>query len=247
MKRVLVFLAGLLALCAAGYASTITYNVSANSTFLYQTFNDSCANSGVAVPGCQAGNFAPTIIPVNPGDTVILTEGGGACYSGVSHGVPQGCVNEPLGGVFDSSDTDLLSSSHMNRFQTSINAGLPNVTDSNFNTYYSANGYFTGVGVNTQIPNDFYICGPGTIPDCSTTSTTVVVPTGAYFLYVAALDSFYADNSSNPNGGLTVTVTNIPNHHEDPPPSVPEPGTWAMMVTGLALTGFAGLRRRALR
>ncbi len=247
MKRVLVVLAALLTLCAGGYASTITYNVSANSTFLYQTFNDFCGNSAVAVPGCQAGNFAPTIIAVNPGDTVILTEGGGACYSGVSQGIPQGCVNEPLGGIFDSSDTDLLSSSHLDRFQTSVNAGLPGITDSSFNTYYAANGYFTGVGVNTQIPNDFYICGPGSIPDCSTTSTTVVVPNGAYFLYVAALDSFFADNSSNPNGGLTVTVTDLPAHHDLPPPSVPEPSTWALMLTGLGLTGLVRLRRNFAR
>lgn len=236
MKKVLILLAVLLALSAGAFASTITYNVSANGTFLEQTVNDSCANTTLAVPGCQSSYFMPTIIAVTPGDTVILTEGGGGCYSGFVAGVPQGCVNEPLAGVFDISSTDLLAYNYQNRLPNQVATALPHVTDPNFNTYYAGNGMYTGQGITTEIPGEFYICGPGTVPDCSSSSTTIVVPTGAHYLYVGALDSFYADNSSNPLGGLTVTVNEF---------ATPEPATWTLLLAGLVLCGTFYRRRRA--
>ena len=218
MVRVLVLLAVTLALSTAASANTITlgtYDVSANSTFLEQSSNDNCS-SGLAVSGCQASYFDPTIIAVTPGETLQLIMGGSACYIGVS----SGCAIEPLGGVFDTTDTDLLSSNHQNRLPNQVASGLPNIQDPNFNTWYG--------DLNTQIPDDFYICGTVAAPDCtSTTGTIVVVPATAEYLYVAALDSFYADNK----GDLTVTVNEIVTD----PPSVPEPASWTLMLGGLGL------------
>ena len=226
MRRIFIFIAVTLGLSAAASANTITlgtYAVSANSTFLEQSSNDNCT-SGLAVPGCQASYFDPTIIAVTPGETLQLILGGSACYIGVS----SGCANEPLGGVFDTSDTDLLPSNNQNRLPHQVASGLPNIQDPSFNAWYG--------DLNTQIPDDFYICGTVVMPDCtSTTGTIVVVPATAEYLYVAALDSFYADNK----GDLTVTVNEI----LPDPPSVPEPASWTLMLGGLgAAACFRGRR-----
>ncbi|MFZ3342098.1 MAG: PEP-CTERM sorting domain-containing protein [Terriglobales bacterium] len=227
INRVLIFCAVTVALASVGLANTVvtlgTYDVSANSSFFELSTNDSCS-SPMAVKGCEASYYLPTIIAVTPGETLQLIESGSACYIG---GTTAGCVNEPLGAVFDTSNTDLLSSTTQNRLPNQVASGLPNIQDTSFNAYYG--------NINTQIKDDFYVCGTVSMPDCtSLTGTTVVVPAGAKYLYVAALDSFYADNS----GDLTITVNEILSD----PPSVPEPATATLMLVGLA--GMVAYQRR---
>jgi hypothetical protein len=235
MRKVLVLLGVTLALCAAASANTITtnYSVSANSTFFEQSSNDNCS-SPLAVGGCQASYFMPTVIAVTPGDTIQLIESGVTCYVGTT----ADCMNLPLGGEFTSSLGILPSTGNQNRFLTNqVASGLPNIQDPNFNSYYNAAGVYTGTGINTQIPDDFYICGTVALPDCSSTNgTTVVVPAGANFLYVAALDSFFADNQGN----MTLTVNDTPGD----PASTPEPSTAMLMLGGLAAAAFGYRQRR---
>ena len=186
---------------------------------------------GLRLAPAQRILFLPTIIAVTPGDTLqLIVTSTTACYEQGST-----CINQPLGGVFDVSNTDLLASNNQNRLPNQVSvSGLPNIQDPNLNTYYDANGIFDGVHLNTQIPDDFYICGNVAMVDCTgTNGTTVVVPTGANYLYVGALDSFYADNS----GTITLTVDDTLS---------PEPATWTLMLGGLGVTAAYYRRRKAL-
>lgn len=229
MKKVLGLIAMALLGSALASATTVitpigTFDVSANATFFEQSSNDNCS-SPFAVSGCTANLFTPTIIDLSTyglvaGDELQLITNGTICWS------DSDCGTWPLGGIFDKNGNDLLPNTVQNRLPNSVNAGLPDISNSLYNTYYG--------NINTTIPNDFYICGTGTVPlpECSGTSgTDVYIPAGAQYLYVAVLDSFYADNT----GTLSVTVNEITN-------VVPEPGAYGLVLSGLAAITF--LRRR---
>jgi len=71
----------------------------------------------------------------------------------------------------------------------------------------------------------------------------ILLPHGNTFFEAFGTDGFAAGNEeapNNENGGSTYTFTNV-----TPPPAVPEPSTWAMMLIGFAGLGYAG--RRASR
>jgi hypothetical protein len=85
---------------------------------------------------------------------------------------------------------------------------------------------FWGGNIATDIPQDFAILGTG---------TTVNIPAGAAYLFVVAHDSYYEDNS-DPNHDFAVSIRLTT--------PVPEPETYAMMLAGLGLLGFAGRRRK---
>jgi hypothetical protein len=235
MKRVLVLLAVLWVLCAAASATTTllgTYDVSANGTFFEQSAGDNCSFSN-AVAGCQSSFFNPTVIAVTPGEELqLITNGSGSfCYLGIG-GL---CGGGPLGGVFDSSGTDLLAPSVQNRLPNQVASTLPGIVNSNYNTYYG--------NMNTTIPDDFYICGLVAMDHCAgTAGTTVVVPTGANFLYLGVLDSFYADNTGN----LSVTVNLITSDGPGTGPTgplAPEPAVYILTLTGLSALAALRLRR----
>lgn len=226
MKKVLVLFAVAIALSTGALATSIvtlgTFSVSATSTFLQQDINDNCF-SVLAAPVCDS---TPTVIPVTPGEELQLIVNGEACYTAMT----MNCHLQPLGGVFDTVATDLQPPTYQNRVPNQVPSGLANITDPDFDSWY---GHY-----NTMIPDDFYICGLVAMMDCTSTSgTTVVVPAGAYYLYVGVLDSWYSDNV----GDLSVTVNEIEN-----PNTTPEPASAMLMLGGLCAAA-AYHRRRAVQ
>jgi hypothetical protein len=79
--------------------------------------------------------------------------------------------------------------------------------------------------------------GPDPTPYMYTVTDTFSAPAG--FLGTNDPFTIYITSAICANGVLTGTGS------YPPPPSVPEPGTAAMMVSGLLLLGFAGSRRKA--
>ena len=248
MNRVFI-LAVLMALSGVGVlASTIglgTFAVNPQATFLYEAPQDvNCATGAItgqggAVPCDPVTNGTGPVsalflnltnLGVTANETIQIIVSGGECYSGP-------CASPDLiylGGVFDSNNTELPSSSltpcspQPNCAPGAIRltgivavAGLPAQPLVTNNTYL--NSYFGNV--NTTVPNDFYIpTGAG---------ITLVVPTGAAYLVLGILDSYYADDSGNP----TVTINETAPPNQNP---VPEPAT-------LGLFGIAGAALFAVR
>ena len=130
-------------------------------------------------------------------------------------------ASKSLLGVFSSSTT-LLGASNLNRVVGALEAGADVVSSA---TFFGA--------VPTDIPQDFLIYSS------AVASVLVQVPVGAQFLFVAPNDSFYGDNS-DPDGDFGLRITS----------AIPEPGTYALLLAGLGLLGFAarlGERQRDRR
>jgi hypothetical protein len=54
---------------------------------------------------------------------------------------------------------------------------------------------------------------------------------------------YFGDSQINFDGSVSVGID--PSHHPDPQPNaVPEPATWAMMLLGFGLVGYASRRKR---
>jgi hypothetical protein len=210
-KSALILLFGALAGATGAYGTTIdlgTFLVSPQGTFLFQLPGDTCAAPGT-VAGC---NNNPTFIDLSEyiGDTITITDVGSLCIYSASEQNQSNCTLYPasasyLGGVFDT-NTILLGPSNVDRLPGAVPSGLPNITTASLDPF--------GTSTSTTIADDFYL------------PATVVVP--APYLVVGALDSAYADNSgtSPPTFGIdiTVDVTNVS-----------EPGTAALLLTGIAL------------
>ncbi len=126
-----------------------------------------------------------------------------------------------LAGIF-SNNTILLGVTSLQRVPGSVSSGLPDAAD--------PAQYFTGNS--TTISSDFVIPQVG---------VNVLVPVGAVRLWFGVLDSFYKDNTdpahlTNPLGVQAITPD---------APAVPEPGTYALFLSGFG--GLLALRRMRSR
>lgn len=114
-------------------------------------------------------------------------------------------------GPLNSPDPDAFDT--LNRVVGAVEAGADFVTP---NTLFG--------DMPTDIPQDFFIFGGA--------GTSIIVPTGAAFLFVSPSDSFFSDNS-DPNGDFRVQVS-----------VAPEPATLTLLATGLLPITGALIRRR---
>ena len=200
---------GATSLSIAGTVNLGTFAVSANGTFLEQASVDNCS-FGTAVAGCTPSLFIPLILNlnnaadgtltdlgVNVGDSLTITSFGSINYGTAT-------LPSMLEAIF-SSTSSLLSSSNLNRVSGALGS-LPSGAGSSPSTTMFPAG-------SNDIATDFAINGG-----------TVVVPTGAHYLFIGVLDSFWADNSGNASVNLVQTTAG----------AVPEPGTYAFMLAGIA-------------
>jgi len=134
---------------------------------------------------CGDNATAPTIIRladigIGPGDVVNLAEHGGFAQS---TGWPEN--TDVIGAVF-SRDNRVLDASQLHRVPGAIKAGPALITPQTANK-----GFFT------DISEDFAVAPSG---------TKVVVPAGAQYLVVGAIDSYFADNYSTKGLSISINV-----------------------------------------
>jgi len=149
------------------------------------TFNVDCRSSYILTSPYDAGMPAPTRIKlsdlkVQAGDVITITEQGKFSQS---KSWPED--TDVVGAVFSRDDRFIADYTQRHRIPGAIRAGAALITP-----HEVSKGFFT------DIAEDFAVAPTG---------TKVVVPSGAQYLFVAAIDSYYADNTSAK--GLTVTIT----------------------------------------
>jgi len=198
----LSFLSALL-LVSHTEAIAVTISIDPVRTFLF-TNNDPWSGNG-SVPGSIP--IALGGLGISGGEFIQLQQLG-SYYDG-TYGYGPGvnlsslATSTEMIGVFSSNDV-LLAPNILNRVPGAIDAGIPVGT---WNTLFG--------NMSTDIPQDFRIA-----------NTIVQVPLGANYLFVAAEDIYYSDNS-NPNGNYGVSIT--------PVASVPEPSTILLLPSALGI------------
>lgn len=183
-------------------AMAISISIDPLRTFLF-TNNDPWSGNG-SVP--MSIPISLSSAGISGGDLIQLDQLGDYYdgYAGYGPGVDVSKLDvfKEMIGVFSSSDT-LLAPNFLDRVPGALDAGIG---VQSWNTLFG--------GMVTDIPEDFRVA-----------NTIVQVPLGANYLFIAAHDIYYSDNS-DPNGNYGVRITQL---------SVPEPGTLLMLGLGFAL------------
>ena len=198
----------LLLLLSNTEAMAISFSIDPLRTFLF-TNNDPWSGNGsvpMSIP-IELGNLG-----ISGGEFIRLEQLGsyydGYAGYGADVNVSTLDIFKEMIGVFSNSNT-LLAPNVLDRVPGAIDAGIYGTS---WNTLFG--------NMNTDIPYDFRVA-----------NTIVQVPQGANYLFIAAHDIYYSDNS-DPNGNYGVRIT---------PVAVPVPGTLLMFGLGFAL--FIGWHR----
>lgn len=191
-------------------AMAITIPIDPLKTFLF-TNNDPWSGNG-SVAGTTP--ILLSDIGLTGGDYIQLEKigdwyDGYAGYVGVDVAALD-VMNEMIG-VFSSSD-ELLAPSILARVPGALGAGAEYAT---WNTLFG--------NLSTDVYGDFRI-----------DNTFLPIPFGAKYLFVAAHDIYYSDNS-DPDGDYAVRITQIA--------SVPEPSTVLLLGSALLAIGLFGRKR----
>ncbi|MHB8743537.1 MAG: VPLPA-CTERM sorting domain-containing protein [Sulfuricaulis sp.] len=162
-----------------------------------------------------SGETDPSSIPVSlsglgltSGDAILLAEQGSFNFC---------CGQSTAMIALFSSSSSILDGSNLNRVPGAI--GFPGSGVSTV-TYFG--------NINNSITQDFFVNPAGS------GGTTVTIPTGANYLFVAADDSLYSDNSLSGSPGFGVSISNVN----------PVPVPAAAWLFGSGLMGLAGMVRR---
>jgi hypothetical protein len=223
MKTITILAIGAL-IGAAAFGGPILTPIDAKASFLTADLG----NSNPMLPDAPA-NAVFIDITAFQNQMINILPIGGLCFTGTSL-APSGAniCNAPgggaaipegilLGGVF-TSDNTLLGLGVAQRLPTAIATVLPS---------FATTMFFSGTS-NTN-PFDFVLTNG--------TGLNVVVPATAHFLVVGVFDSFFKDNT-DPDHSLAVQITG-------PAVVMPEPATYAMLLTGLGgLLAFGRHRAR---
>jgi hypothetical protein len=192
-------------------AMAITISIDPLKTFLF-TNNDPWSGNG-SVAGSTP--IVLSEIGISGGDTIQLEMLGDWYdgHAGYGPGVDVSAMDtvKEMIGLFSSSDT-LLAPNIFDRVPGALDAGVHIVT---WNTLFG--------NMPTDIPDDFGI-----------TNTFLHVPVGANYLFVAAHDIYYSDNS-DPDGDFAVRITQIA--------SVPEPSTLLLLAPVFLAFGLFSRKR----
>ncbi|HTL63320.1 MAG TPA: hypothetical protein VL261_16880 [Nitrospira sp.] len=184
-----------------GEAKAVTISIDPLRTFLF-TNNDPWSGIGSVQPSIP---IALGSMGISAGDVIELDQLGD--YYDGRDGYGSGVntlaldTSTEMIGIFSSSDT-LLAPNVLDRVPGAIDAGL-SVTS--WNTLFG--------NMSTDIPYDFRVA-----------NTIVQVPVGATYLFIAAHDIYYSDNS-DPDGDYAVRITQMSS-------SAPVPESSAMFGLG---------------
>ena len=196
-------------------AMAISISIDPLRTFLF-TNNDPWSGNGSVAPSIpiELGHLG-----ISGGEFIRLEQLGNYYdgHAGYGAGVNVSALDvfTEMIGVFSTSNT-LLAPNILDRVPGAVDAGI----------YVTSWPTLFG-NMTTDFPYDFRVA-----------NTIVQVPQGADYLFIAAHDIYYSDNS-DPNGNYGVRIT---------PVTVPVPGTMLMFGLGFALfIGWYQYSRRLTR
>lgn len=202
-----VALLGLVLLAASAriHAQT-TIPLNSQATYLL-TFAD--------VDALDAPPIDLSLLGLHAGDTITLQVTGDLSYCRYCQGFPE-VAPYAVAGVF-SSTAELDSADQLNRVPGAITSDGPPINT--IPTYIGS--------LSTDIPQDFQIGVVG-----RSSATVLTIPTGANFLFVTVVDSFYGDNG-DANGDLALTIAKVGQQ-------LPIPTAFSSFSAGLELSGGTG-------
>jgi len=218
MRRLGLVVLALLAVCAVAFAGPLPSQQLLNpyETFLWTSPNDTGAQAPDAISLLGLG--------VSAGEQITLTGFGNMCYMGGPSGC-SGLMAAEIAGVFSTSSTfnGPGDSGLLIPGQIALNGTETAAT--NVNPYYGTWG--TGTSAPNYGLDDFAITNTCTsYPSGSCTSVTITVPTGATWLFLGVIDSYYSDNNLPSEGSIGVEIAAVP-------VTTPEPSASVLLLVGL--------------